>query len=103
MRMNRTLDDLVDARRVFVRHRIKVSRGDRFGHLFVRPLSTRRIYEHGVRRQFFEAQIDRPANRTGSMNRSCRNGDGLPRTEPQFGTTIKIDDQRAFDHEKQFV
>jgi hypothetical protein len=67
---------------------------------FVSPLLTRRIDEHRVRRQFFEAHIDRPADRTGSMNGSCGNGDRLPRAEPQFGAAIKIDGQRTFNHEE---
>jgi hypothetical protein len=77
------------------------SAGQRFLRLFVRPLPTRRIHEHRVRRQFLEAQIDRPANRAGSMNRSCGNGDSLPRTEPQLGTALKIDGQRPFDDEER--
>jgi len=37
------------------------------------------------------------------MNRARGDRDGLPRTEPEFGTVLKVDGERTLDHEEQFV
>src|SRR5262249_49361488 len=61
------------------------------------------IEEYGLCGEFFEAYVDRPADRARPVDRLRRDRNSLPAGETNLSSVLKVDGKASFDHDEQLI